>query len=83
MTRPTSEPRTRDTVRRSIADQLLGSLDALVARHRALALHSEHIELHAELIAAEVAHHLAMTRSALNRHPQVRPARADEVPPVG
>lgn len=64
----------RDTVRRSIADQLLESLDQLVTRHRALALHDEHIELHAELIAAEVAHQLAMTRSALRRHPAVRRA---------
>jgi hypothetical protein len=75
MTRPT--PRTRDTVRRSIADELLGALDDLVTRHRALALHGEHIELHAELIAAEVAHQLAITRSALHRHPQVRPAPTD------
>ena len=82
MTRPTPEPRTRDTVHRSIADQLLVALDQLVARHRALALHGEHIDLHAELIAAEVAHQLAMTRSALRRHPQVRVARADDVPPV-
>jgi hypothetical protein len=51
---------------------LLVALDALVARHRALALHNEHIELHAELIAAEVAHQLAMTRSALHRHPALR-----------
>lgn len=63
---------TRDTVRQSIADQLLEALDHLVARHRALALHDEHIELHAELIAAEVAHQLAMTRNALRRHPAVR-----------
>jgi len=65
---------TRETLRRSIADQLLESLDQLVTRHRALALHDEHIELHAELIAAEVAHQLAMTRSALQRHPAVRSA---------
>ena len=65
---------TRDTVRRSIADQLLEALDHLVTRHRALALYDEHIELHAELIAAEVAHQLAMTRSALRRHPSVRRA---------
>ncbi len=71
MTRPV--PRTRDSVRRSIADQLLSALDDLVVRHRALALHDEHIDLHAELIAAEVAHHLAMTRSALHRHPSLRP----------
>ena len=68
---------TRDTVRRSIADRLLGALDELVTRHRALALHDEHIDLHAELIAAEVAHQLALTRSALRRHPQVRPAPTD------
>lgn len=71
MIRPISG--TRDTVRRSIADQLLGALDDLVTRHRALALRDEHIDLHAELIAAEVAHQLALTRSALHRHPQVRP----------
>jgi hypothetical protein len=70
MTRPV--PRTRDSVRRSIADQLLSALDDLVVRHRALALHDEHIDLHAELIAAEVAHHLALTRSALHRHPPLR-----------
>ena len=74
MTRPSP---TRDSVRRSIADQLLVALDQLVTRHRALALHDEHIDLHAELIAAEVAHQLAITRSALHRHPQVRPASAD------
>jgi hypothetical protein len=74
MTRPSP---TRDSVRRSIADQLLVALDQLVARHRALALHGEHIDLHAELIAAEVAHQLAITRSALHRHPQVRAASTD------
>ena len=79
---------TRDTVRRSIADQLLGALDDLVARHRALALHNEHVELHAELIAAEVAHQLAMTaarcvairrsaaRAEPSRHDLSRKARA-------
>ena len=65
---------TRDAVRRSIADQLLEALDDLVARHRALALHDEHVELHAELIAAEVAHQLAVTRSALHRYPPIRAA---------
>jgi hypothetical protein len=73
MTRPIPAP-TRDTVRRSIADELLAALDALVVRHRALALHDDHIELHAELIAAEVAHQLAMTRSALRRNPALRQA---------
>ncbi|MHA6795784.1 hypothetical protein ACVGVM_20050 [Pseudonocardia bannensis] len=67
-------PADRDRIRQSIADRLLSSLDDLVQRHRALALHGEHIGLHAELITAEVAHELAMTRSALHRHPQVRRA---------
>ena len=80
MTSPTpSRPApTRESVRRSIADQLLEALEGLVARHRALALRSEndgeHIELHAELIAAEVAHQLAITRSALRRHRPVQRA---------
>lgn len=60
---------TRDESRRRIADRLLASLDDLVRRHRALALHTDHVDLHAELIAAEVAHTLSITRSALHRHP--------------
>ena len=48
---------TRDSARRSIADRLLNSLEELVRRHRALGLHAaEESALHAELIAAEVAH---------------------------
>ena len=66
-----SDPSTqsRDDTRRGIAERLLRSLDELVRKHRALAFHTDHVELHAELIAAEVAHQLAMTRSALYRHP--------------
>jgi hypothetical protein len=61
---------TRESIRRSIADRLLTSLEDLVRRHRALAAHTgEESALHAELIAAEVAHELAVTRSALHRHP--------------
>lgn len=64
---------TRDEFRRRIADRLLTSLEDLVRRHRALALHGnqagEHVDLHAELIAAEMAHELAVARSALHRHP--------------
>jgi len=63
---------TREDTRRRIADRLLASLDELVRRHRALALHGEHVDLHAELITAEVAHQLAMARSALHRHPSLR-----------
>ena len=73
---PISSRPTRDDARRNIADRLLTSLDDLVRRHRALALHGldegGRMELHAELIAAEVAHQLAMARSALHRHPSLR-----------
>lgn len=72
ITDPTPVP-TRDESRRRIADRLLNALEDLVRRHRALALHGnqagEHIALHAELIAAEMAHELAMARSALHRYP--------------
>jgi len=68
-----ASPPARESVRPSVADRLLDSLEDLVRRHRALALQEssdgQKAALHAELIAAEVAHELAMTRSALHRHP--------------
>jgi hypothetical protein len=39
-----------------------------------MALDPEYGDLHAELIAAEVAHELAVTRSALQRHPRIAPS---------
>ena len=72
LTLPTGHP-TRDQRRAETVDRLLTALDGLVRRHRALALHGEYVELHAELIAAEVAHELAVARSALQRHPHVPP----------
>jgi hypothetical protein len=65
----------REDVRRGIADHFLAALDALVRRHRALAGDGRHEDLHAELIAAEVAHELALARRALHRHPSLRSAR--------
>jgi hypothetical protein len=73
----TSAHSTRAQRRAAAADRLLSALEGLVRRHRALALEAHHVDLHAELIAAEVAHELAVTRSALQRHPQVTPGRAD------
>jgi hypothetical protein len=68
---------TRESIRQTIAERLLDSLEDLVRRHRALALQGspgeEKVDLHAELIAAEVAHELATARSALHRHPPLRP----------
>ncbi|MDT7706268.1 MAG: hypothetical protein QOG20_1875 [Pseudonocardiales bacterium] len=66
---------TRDQRRAAAAERLLSALENLVRRHRALALDGEYDGLHAELIAAEVGHELAVTRSALQRHPAVPPPR--------
>ncbi|MCE3551367.1 hypothetical protein LWC33_07870 [Pseudonocardia sp. RS11V-5] len=55
--------------RADIGTRLLEGLDALVRRHRAL-LSVGSGTLHAELITAEVAHELAVARSALRRTPQ-------------
>src|SRR5690349_1693678 len=63
---------TRDDRRTEIVDRLLDALEDLVARHRALAGDPDQVDLHAELIAAEVAHELSVTRSALRRAPHLR-----------
>ncbi|GAA2876317.1 hypothetical protein GCM10010472_37380 [Pseudonocardia halophobica] len=55
-----------DERRTDIGDRLLASLEALVDRHRARATGDS------ELIAAEVAHHLAVARTALQRTPRLR-----------
>nr|WP_252442758.1 hypothetical protein [Pseudonocardia humida] len=62
---------TRSERRDAIGDRLLDALESIVARHRSLAS-SEPADLHAELIAAEVAHQLALTRSELRRIPFLR-----------
>ncbi|GAA1231135.1 hypothetical protein [Pseudonocardia alaniniphila] len=66
----------RESIRRNIADCLLDALEALVHRHRALALDpapgGEQVDLHAELIIADMAHELALARSALQWHPPLR-----------
>jgi hypothetical protein len=62
----------RNDIRQRVADRLLTSLDDLVRKHRALALHTEHADLHVELITAEVAHQLAMARNAVHRYPAPR-----------
>jgi hypothetical protein len=61
---------TRQRRRAHITTSFLDGLEALIQRHRGL--HTEDGDaLHAELIAAEVAHQLAITRSALQRTPAV------------
>jgi hypothetical protein len=64
----------RDRHRAAAADRLLTSLEGLIGRHRALALQDDELGLHAELISAEVAHELALTRSTLTRYPSLRSA---------
>jgi hypothetical protein len=68
---PSSVRPTREQRRSAAADQLLSALEGLVRRHRALELGTDELGLHAELIAAEVAHQLAVTRSALQRSPAI------------
>ena len=53
---------------------LLTALENLVRRHRALSSDGSHQALHAELIAAEVQHELAVARSAQRRVPLRRTA---------
>lgn len=55
--------------RAAIGERLLTALEALVQRHRVLALHTEHLGTHADLIAAEVALELSAARTALQRVP--------------
>jgi cytochrome P450 len=62
---------TRVQRRAAVGERLLDSLEAIVARHRSTAS-SEPADLHAELIAAEVAHQLALTRAELRLIPFVR-----------
>lgn len=64
--REPTEQRRADAV-----DRLLTALEDLVRRHRALAVEGRHSALHAELVTAEVAHELALTRSYLQRHPSL------------
>jgi hypothetical protein len=68
---PSSVRLTRAQQRAAAADNLLTALESLVRRHRALELSTDELGLHAELIAAEVAHQLAVTRSALQRSPAI------------
>jgi hypothetical protein len=63
----------RERRRADAVDRLLSALEQLVSRHRALSVDDLHGHLHAELVAAEVAHELAITRSDLLRHPALRP----------
>ncbi|MEU7817299.1 hypothetical protein [Pseudonocardia sp. NPDC049154] len=59
-----------DERRTDIGDRLLASLEALVDRHRVRATGDAAADT--ELIAAEVAHHLAVARTALQRTPRLR-----------
>jgi len=62
---------TRDDRHTDIGDQLLESLEALVDRYRSLRA-AAGSAAPSELITAEVARHLAVARSALQRNPRLR-----------
>jgi len=62
------EPTTDRTPRSpTIAEHLLAALEDVVWRYRALALGDEHADVYVEVIAAEVAHQLAVARSGLRQ----------------
>ncbi|SDH40584.1 hypothetical protein [Pseudonocardia oroxyli] len=65
-----SLPPTPDDRLTEIGDQLLESLEALVDRNRSL--RATGAAAPSDLIAAEVAQHLAVARSALSRIPRLR-----------
>ncbi|ODU04438.1 MAG: hypothetical protein ABS81_10345 [Pseudonocardia sp. SCN 72-86] len=69
----TPAPPTRERRRADIAARLLDSLESLLTRHRALLVEPDISALHAELIAAEVAHELETARAALRRAPSLTP----------
>jgi hypothetical protein len=69
--RPSAERPTRSERRAQIGVRFLDALESIVQRHRSLSP-GEHGELHAELIAAEVAHQLALVRAELTRTPPLR-----------
>jgi hypothetical protein len=67
---------TREQRRAAIRRHLLDDLDSLVRRHRGLSPHAPDEEgLHAEVIAAEVAHILSAARRDLQRTPRIAPTR--------
>lgn len=73
--------RSREAARERVAARLLDSLDDLVRRHRSLTS-EPHSLLHAELITAEVAHELAMARSALRRYPAIPDPASPALRPI-
>lgn len=66
-----SDGPTRAERRAQISVRFLDALEAIVQRHRSLSP-GEYTELHAELIAAEVAHRLALVRAELARIPPLK-----------
>lgn len=65
-------PADRRFQRQAITEHFLTALEDVVWRYRTLATHPEHADLHAEVVTAEVAHQLEVTRQALRRVPPPR-----------
>jgi hypothetical protein len=57
----------------AVTQQLLTSLEDVVARYRVFTAQAELTDLCAEAVTAEVAHHLAVARTSLSRHPALHP----------
>jgi hypothetical protein len=61
-----------------ISEQFLTALELLVRRYRALRTGAENADLFAEAVTGEVAHQLAIARSALYRRPTPSSGRRPE-----
>lgn len=64
---------TREQRRADIGTRLLRGIEAIVRRHTVFDPGNGAGPLHAELIAAEVAHELALARNALRLAPRIVP----------
>jgi hypothetical protein len=61
----------RRTQRQEITQHLLTALEQVVWRYRAMQPPVENADPYAEVVTSEVAHQLAVARSALRRYPPI------------
>ena len=61
----------RPVQRQAITEHFMTALEDVVSRYRAVDPGAAQSDLYAELLTAEVAHQLAVARSALHRRPAI------------
>ncbi|MDT7585436.1 MAG: hypothetical protein QOE32_2986 [Pseudonocardiales bacterium] len=65
----------RAVQRQAITEHFLTALEQVVWRYRAMEPPAQDADLYAEVVTAEVAHQLAVARSALRRRPSLAAER--------